>query len=132
MSIVQDGSLVYYRPYHLCGVETPMTILCAGLLGIGTGALDYRPLVDLHMRAMRDLHAGEILGNDHSPDLQALIRPARAARGSAPLPFHMGNGNRLRVDVPAGTLISVEMIDRPEGSDLWALRGEQDEIMGLS
>jgi predicted homoserine dehydrogenase-like protein len=124
-----DAALVY-RPYHLCGVETPMSILCAGLLGMGTGALDYRPRVDLHMRAVHDLKAGKRLGDDHSPALQALIRPATAVRNGAPLPFHLGNGNRLCVDVPAGTLITVEMIDRPSHSDLWTLRRQQDELLG--
>lgn len=123
-----DAALIY-RPYHLCGVETPMTILCAGLLGLGTGALDYRPRVDLHMRAVHDLKAGETLGDDHSPALQALIRPAAAVEEGAPLPLHLGNGNRLRVDVSAGTLITAEMIDRPSQSDLWTLRRQQDEML---
>jgi predicted homoserine dehydrogenase-like protein len=123
-----SGSIaLIYRPYHLCGVETPMTILCAGLLGIGSGALDYRPHVDLHVRAARDLRAGEILGNDHSPDLQAVIRPAAAIAEGGPLPFHLGNGNRLRVDVPAGTLIYADMVEEPQASVLWTLRQQQDE-----
>lgn len=126
-----DAALIY-RPYHLCGVETPLSILCAGLLGLNTGALDYRPRVDLHMRARRHLSAGEILGNDHSPDLQALIRPVAAVREGAPLPLHLGNGHRLRVDVPAGALITAEMIDPPAHSALWSLRREQDQLLGAA
>jgi hypothetical protein len=90
---------------------TPITILCTRLSWIGTGELDYRPLMDLHVHPMRNLNAGEILGNDHSPDLHALIHLACAVRRGAPPPFHMGNGNRLCVDVPAVTLITVVMID---------------------
>lgn len=124
----QGTSALIYRPYHLCGVETPMSVLCAGLLGIGTGAHDYHPYVDLYMRAAQDLPAGHLLGNDHSPELQALIRPASCIEDGAPLPLHMGSGRRLRVDVSAGTVITVDMIERPS-STLWTLRGEQDALM---
>ena len=114
------------RPHHLCGVETPMTILCAGLLGVSTGATDYHQHFDVIARATRDLKAGETLGNDHWPDWQALIAYAQPVENGALLPLHMGNGNRLRVDVPAETVITADMVEPPPDSVLWALRAEQD------
>lgn len=115
-----------YRPYHLCGVETPISLLCAGLLGVATGASDYRPSFDVIARTTQDLPAGERIGNDHDPKLTALMRPAQPVTAGAPLPLHMANGNPLRVAIPAGTILTAEMVEPPAASALWALRAEQD------
>lgn len=114
-------------PFHLCGVQTPISILAAALLNVSTGATTLWPHVDVVMEAKVDLASGSILGNDHSPDLQPLIRSARPVEGGAPLPLHLGNGHRLAVDVPAGTLITTEMIVPPSASALWTLRKQQDQ-----
>jgi predicted homoserine dehydrogenase-like protein len=50
-------------------------------------------------------------------------RPATTA--DRPIPLHLANGNRLKVDVPAGTVLTVEMVEPPVDSALWALRVEQ-------
>lgn len=122
----RESAALIYRPYHLCGVETPMSLLYAGLLDRPTAADDYHPHVDVVARTTRDLAAGEVLGDDHSPDLQALIRPAQALSQDLALPLHVGRGNRLAVDVPAGTVITAEMVVPPEESVLWTLRMQQD------
>jgi predicted homoserine dehydrogenase-like protein len=79
------------------------------------------------MRTTRSRRAGDVLGDDHSPDLEALVATARPLAEDAPLPFHMGNGNCLRADAPAGTLITAEMVEPPADSTLWMLRRQQDQ-----
>jgi predicted homoserine dehydrogenase-like protein len=117
-----------YRPYHLCGVETPITLLCAGILNVSTGSETYLPKYDLVQTAVRDLKAGEIIGNDHDPALQASIIPAtKMGKGSA-VPAHMLNGNKLKRDVPAGTLLTYDLVAEPKDSVLWKLRRKQEEI----
>ena len=101
-------------------------LLCAGLLGVATGASDYRPSFDTVARVTEDLQAGEPVGNDHHPKLKALMRPAVPVTPGAPLPLHMANGNPVRVAVPAGTILTAEMVEPPADSALWALRAEQD------
>ncbi|WP_235035317.1 NAD(P)H-dependent oxidoreductase [Roseomonas sp. 18066] len=121
-----DSAAVIYRPYHLCGVETSSTILVAGLLGLDTGSDDYRPRYDLVKVAARDIAAGEVFGNDHSQQLTARIVPAiPVAPGNAAC-AHLLTGNRARVDIPAGTLVTYDMVEEPEGSLLWDLRRQQD------
>ena len=126
----RDTAALLYRPYHLCGVETSITVLCAALLGVATGATKYLPRVDVCARATRDLAAGEVLGNDHSPDhspdLETVMLPAQPLRDGNLLPLHVGTGLRLVQDVAAGTLITTGMVGEPEGSVLWTLRREQD------
>ncbi len=121
-----DTAAVIYRPYHLCGVETSSTILVAGLLGLDTGSDDYRPRFDLVKVAARDIKAGEVFGNDHSPQLTARIVPAVAVAPGAVACAHLLTGNKAAVDIPAGTTITYDMVEEPAGSVLWQLRRQQD------
>lgn len=117
---------VIYRPYHLCGVETPISMLVAGLLGQPTAPVDYQQRYDVVAVATEHLKAGGIVGNDHSKSLKALIHPAQRVEAGAPVPLHMASGNRLLRDVPAGTLLTVDMVEAPPDSVLWELRSRQD------
>ena len=124
-----DGSAaLIYRPHHLCGVETPLTMLCAALLGVPTGASELLPRVDVVAHAAVDLAKGERLPGDHSPRLQSLMVPAAPLGDATPLPFHLASGNPLACDVAAGTPITAAMVVPPANSTLWALRREQDAL----
>ena len=101
------------RPYHLLGVEAITSILTAARLGAGTGTADYRPRFDVLIRAARDLEAGTILGDDHSPEIEALIGPAAPLADGRPLPAHLANGNPLAQPVARGTVITLEMVVAP-------------------
>ena len=117
-----------YRPYHLCGVETPISILCAGLLGVPTGTNDYLPRYDLVARAARDLNKGEIIENTGDAlTFEPLMLPAQPIRDGSPLPTEMIKGNQLNVDVATGSIINSDMVAPPDESILWSLRRQQDE-----
>jgi predicted homoserine dehydrogenase-like protein len=123
---------VLYRPYHLCGAETSMSILCAGLLSIPTGGQEVFPFVDIIAEARRDFQKGETIGppgnSGWNRDLKcSLVRGFRVGPGK-PLPFFMLEGNRLAQDVPTGTVFGWEMLEQPAGSALWTLRAQQDQV----
>lgn len=122
------STAVIYRPYHLCGTETASSILVAGLLGLDTGSLEYKPRYDLVKKAARDIKAGEIFGNDHDNKLKAMILPASKRAATNPIPGHMLDGNKAKVDIKAGTIITYDMVEEPEASTLWQLRQQQDDI----
>jgi predicted homoserine dehydrogenase-like protein len=126
----QGTALMFYRPYHLVGGETAMSILCAGLLGVPTGSNTIQPHVDITMTTTRDFAAGETLGQEGelgwNRDLHAALVPGYALSDDGPAPFFMAQGARLLEDAPAGTLITLDMIERPEDAMLWSLRQEQD------
>ena len=124
----RDSAALIIRPHHLCGVETPMSLLVAGLLGVPTGATEFRPRVDIVARAARDLRAGEILENENSPAFEVIVRPAQPVAAGAPLPILLADGGRAAVDVAAGTLITADMVVPPADSALWRVRAEQDGV----
>jgi len=122
-----NTAAVIYRPYHLCGVETSSTILVAGLLGLNTGSNDYRPRYDLVKVAGRDIKAGEVFENDHSPQLTARIVPALPIAGGNAAAAHLLTGNRAKVDIPKGVTVTYDMVEEPSPSVLWDLRRAQDK-----
>jgi len=122
----KETTALIYRPYHLCGVETPITTLVAGLLNMSTGATNYHPSFDVIARAKEDLKAGDQIGTDHMKTVEYLMRPAQPIAPSNPLPFHMASGNILNSDVPKGQLITAGVIQADETEPLWTLRKQQD------
>ncbi len=127
----RGSTAVIYRPYHLCGVETPISILSAALLNVPTGADTVQPHVDLVARSNCKLKAGTILGGGHSGDIDAAILPASPIAKGNPLPLYLLTGNGLSRYVAAETLITEEMVDSPADSLLWSLRRQQDAHFGL-
>jgi predicted homoserine dehydrogenase-like protein len=120
-----------HNPVHLLGIEAPISILSAGLLGLPAARL--RPSYDLHARATQALPAGHVLamGERHTiPGVEALIATARPVTGDAPLPYYMAAGRKLRSAVAAGALITRSMVEAPPDSALWRLREEQDKSLG--
>lgn len=128
-----DDHMLLYNPSHLLGVEAPMSILQAGLLGRSSGPAETRPVCDVVGRATRDLAAGTLLSLDqrHAIDgVEAELVPARAAVPGNPAPFYLAGWNRLAREVRAGELLTVDAIARPADSALWRMRAEQDRMFG--
>lgn len=121
------STALIYRPYHLCGVETSTSILCAGLLGVSTGSENYRPDFDMVLTCKRDLKAGEILSGHDESSFRASIVPGVRWTGSGLLPAYLGAGRRLVKDVLAGTTLTQDMIELPGDSLLLQLRRKQEE-----
>ena len=130
------GVAVLYNPQHLLGIEAPITILAAGLLGIPTGATHPKPVVDLVARTDRDFGAGERLAitDAHHHEVAGLrpeLIPAGRFAAPNPCPYYLATGAQLRQDVPAGTLITAGMLEVNMGTVLARLRGEQDQHFGV-
>ena len=125
-----------YNPSHLLGVEAPVSILSACLLGLPTGGLEPRPVVDLVARTSCDWRAGEALAiTDHhhheAAGLEPLLVDAAPAVEGNPLPYYMATGETLTRNVAKGSVIAADMVAAPTDSGLWALRAEQDEHFDL-
>jgi len=128
----RKSAMLIYRPYHLCGAETAMSILCAGLLKVPTGSSTLVPRVDMVAKSARSFKAGEILGEKPGTlglnlELRALLIPSVPIADNHPVPFFMLEGKRLSRDIPSGAIITQDMIIPQQDSFLWSLRKQQDE-----
>ncbi|MDP1992487.1 MAG: hypothetical protein Q8K00_15880 [Syntrophales bacterium] len=124
-----------YRPSHLLGVESATTVLAAALHGQSSGTEDVRPRFDVIGRTTRFLPAGTLLtvaGHHHQiAGVEGLLVGALRVEEGNPVPFYMMGDNRLARDVPAGTIITADMLQKPTNSLLWTLRREMEEAFAL-
>jgi predicted homoserine dehydrogenase-like protein len=117
---------------HTLGVEAPMSILSAALLGLPTGAINPRPIVDLVARTTRPFSKGDRLTiTDPHHHAVAGLSPelvtSRPEADAAPIPYYLATGRVLLQDVPAGAMITWGMIDLEPTSTLYRLRQAQDK-----
>ncbi|WP_431283599.1 NAD(P)H-dependent oxidoreductase [Humitalea sp. 24SJ18S-53] len=114
-----------FLPYHLMGLETPLTLLSAVGHGRASGSDTQRVHAVMVARADRDFVAGEMLhmgGHHHvMTDTTAMLLPAGEARGLAP--FYLAANKRLVADVKRGDILPESAIDLT-GSLLQSLRNE--------
>ncbi|MDR3438301.1 homoserine dehydrogenase [Telmatospirillum sp.] len=112
-----------YLPYHLMGLETPISLFSAVLHGRPSGAVDQARHAVMAMRTTRPFKAGDALrmgGHHHVvTGVDALLLPA-GEENFRLAPFYLAANKTLRIDIPAGTLIRPEMIDL-DGSALYEL-----------
>jgi predicted homoserine dehydrogenase-like protein len=110
-----------YLPYHLMGLETPMTIFSALLLGRPTGSAAQLPRAQMVARACRDFKAGETLAmgghNHHIDGTVALLLERTEAEGLAP--YYLAANKRLVADIAAGGVVPLSALELT-GSALFA------------
>jgi len=128
----QGDHALLYNPQHLLGLEAPISLLSAALLGRSTGGADPKPIVDLVARTTRDFRAGERLTiidhHSHAMDgVEPLLVDAAPAIGGNALPYYLALGGLLRRDVAVGEMLTAEAIEMPDDSVLHQLRREQDD-----
>jgi predicted homoserine dehydrogenase-like protein len=125
----RGSNLLIYNPTHLLGMEAPISILAAALLGQSSLAADYRPVVDLVGRARVDLPAGTRFEMDRRHAMRdvmpELVAAAPLAPG-APLPYYLAAGGILTRTVRQGAFIAFGDVEAAAGSILWGLRAAQD------
>lgn len=115
-----------YRPYHLCGMETPLSIARAALFGEPTGAPVGAPVAEVITVAKKDLKAGDVLDGSGGFNVYGLIERAEVAADEGLLPLGLSCGVRLKEAVVKGEAIRYSMVELREDSFLLKLRRLQD------
>src|SRR5579884_3485474 len=126
---VEGRYAAFYRPYHLCGIETPLTIAEAALLHRATAAPLPIPVADVIAVAKRDLRAGDLLDGSGGKNVRGIIERAEIVRAERLLPEGLAYGVTLRRDVAQGEPITWDMVELRESALAVRLRHEQDGIV---
>jgi predicted homoserine dehydrogenase-like protein len=117
-----------YRPYHLIGLETTVSVLAAGLLGEPTGTpTGFRG--DVSAVAKRDLAAGETLDGEGGYTVYGALAPAARAVAEGALPIGLAHGARLARPVAAGAVVRVEDVEGIAPSRARDLRKETESLL---
>lgn len=117
-----------YRPYHLCSIETPITVAQAAIYGESTGhPMDHLSCECITI-AKKDLKAGEILDGIGEFCYRASIEKADIARKGNMLPVGLAKGARMKEDVKKDEVITYDMVELNDNSVLLQLRRMQDQM----
>ena len=123
--VSRDGDrTLLFREYHLCGVETPLSIAQAALLGATSGAPRETPTSEVLAYAKRDLQPGDTLDGSGGQLVYGLIDRAEAGRADGVLPLGLAYGALVREPVAADQPIPVDAVCAVQDSFVARLRQE--------
>ena len=115
-----------YRPYHLCGIEAPLSIAKAVLFKQATGAPIDSPVADVITVAKKNLKAGEILDGSGGYTVSGLIERAEIVKREELLPLGLAYGVPVTRDIAKGEPLTYDMVVLDESSFALKLRRLQD------
>ncbi len=117
-----------YRPYHLCAIETPLSIAEAVIYGESTLVSD-RLVSEVIPIAKRDLKAGETVGQIGSPDMYSLIYTYEEARANRAIPTGLAPGAKVLKDIGKGELLTEDNVAPDTTIMVYKLRQMQDALL---
>ena len=122
-----DGpNYLFYRPYHLCHIETPLSAAEAVLYREPTIAPMGRPVAQTITIAKRDLKAGEMLDGIGGYKQYGQIDTVWNCRGL--LPIGLSDGVRLTRDIKLDEPIPLDSVELDESKLLTRLWREQEKM----
>ena len=121
-----DGRhILLWRPYHLLGLETPLSVLAAVRLGVPTSGRNVAHWVDVVARTEVPFQAGQVLSMDRAHCVQDLKAELAVPQSDGPdtcVPYYVAAGRSMLRDVPAGRHLRWRDVDIPSDSSLQRLR----------
>jgi predicted homoserine dehydrogenase-like protein len=122
-----DGpNYLFFRPYHLCHIETPLSAAEAVIYHEPTVAPMGKPVAQTITLAKRDLKAGDVLDGIGGFNQYGELEIAAKAIGL--LPIGLAENVRLTRDVKKGDAIAEDAVELDESSLLVRLWREQSKM----
>lgn len=117
-----------WRPFHLIGLETSVSVLSAVLRGEPTGtSREFR--ADAVATAKRDLKAGEWLDGEGGFATWAKAVPATLSTRVHALPMGLAHNVKLKRDVSRDQIVTLDDVDLADDLDVVEVRREQVATM---
>lgn len=114
-----------WRPFHMIGLETSVSVLSAVLRGEPTGTpREFRG--DAVCIAKRNLKPGEMLDGEGGFTVFADALPATRSLAARALPIGLAHNVQLRRPVAEGALVSFDDVEITRDLDVLALRQEME------
>jgi predicted homoserine dehydrogenase-like protein len=119
-----------YRPYHLCNVETPISIAEAVVYGEST-IVSRRMVSEVATIAKRDLRAGDTVGEIGSPDILGRTYIYQEADAQGAIPLGLAPGGRVTRDIAKGEMLTEENFAPDPAKFVYKLRRMQDAQLAM-
>jgi predicted homoserine dehydrogenase-like protein len=130
LSMGEGPYYTLYRPYHLCNVETPISIAEAVLYGEAT-IVSKNMVSEVTALAKRDLAPGEVVGEIGHPDFYGRTEKYVDARAAGAIPLGLVPGGTVIAPIAKGELLTEQNL-RPDPSKfVYQLRQMQDAQLAM-
>ncbi len=117
-----------YRPYHLCSIETPLSIAEAVIYGETTLVSD-RMVSEVVPIAKRDLKVGETVGEIGSADIYSTLYTYQEAKGKKAIPTGLILGGTVLKDITKGEMLTEDNVAPDTTKIVYKLRQMQDAML---
>jgi predicted homoserine dehydrogenase-like protein len=129
--VSDDGKYqVFYRPYHLPGIETTISIATAALNNEPTGTAKTHS-AEVVGAAKRDLEPGDELDGGGGYTVYGTLETATRAKQESHVPFELLEGAEILTGVSQDDIITYDDVQIDERSFIYTLRTLQDERLGV-
>jgi predicted homoserine dehydrogenase-like protein len=128
MKFVSMGPGPYYlffRPFHLCNIETPLAIAEAALYGETTAVANHL-VSEVVAVAKRDLHPGETLGGIGSAEIYHRLYTYEDARRIKAVPMGLAPRAKVLQEISKGDVIVEQAVALDTSRFIYQLRQMQD------
>ena len=119
----------FYRPYHLCSLEVPLTCARAVLYGRADMAPIAKPTAEVCAVAKRDLKPGDHLDAIGEYTYRAWAMTAADARRDGAVPCGLLEKGRVLQPIRKGELLTYANVSVDSTSRIVELRRRQDELV---
>jgi predicted homoserine dehydrogenase-like protein len=119
-----------YRPYHLCAIETPVSVAEAVLYGEST-IVSKKMVSEVATIAKRNLRQGEIVGEIGSPDIFGRTYVYAEAHAQKAIPLGLAPGGKVLKEIAKGDLLTEENFAPNPDKFVYELRRVQDAQLAM-
>ena len=117
-----------WRPFHLIGLETSVSVLSAVLRGEATGSSDhYR--ADAVATSKGDFAAGEFLDGEGGYKVWAKAIPASVSVPMNALPIGLAHHIKLKRPIKKDQVVTLDDVEVKDDLDIFAIREEQKKLL---
>lgn len=119
---------MFYRPYHLCNIETPIAA-AESVIYRETTVIAKTMVSEIVAMAKRDLKAGEIIQGIGSADMFNVIYTYEEARAKKSIPMGIAPGGKVLRDIGKGQMLTEDNFAPDSSSFVYKLRQMQDAML---
>jgi len=129
LSMGSGPNYVLYRPYHLCSLETPLSVALAVIENKATVVPKGGLVAEVMTIAKKDLKAGDYMDGYGEYTCYGMLEKYETAKELNAVPIGMiSNQTKILKDIKKGDIITFDMVEINKESTLWHLRKLQEKI----